>query len=404
MIGLALLAAAGHFACSGGDVGSTTAAAASAQPVVARGDLVTEVLLTGELIAEDAAVLVAPHANVWPLQIRWLIEDGSEVQPGDLVVEFDNSQLVSSLLGHRLQVVEAASRLASLRASAAARLATAEFVLEQSRAALERAHIDSAVPEGVVAVREHERLQLELRRAELEFSEAEFKLEREREVTTSEVEIQRIALDQARIRVGRAEAGAEILTLRAPRPGIVIVARNRREDRTFYEGDTVWPGQIVATLPDLATMVVSAHLFDVDDGLVVAGMPVVATLDTFPEEAFSGRVREVDRFAQKTSWRSLRRAFGVVIDLEDLDTQRMLPGMSVKAVIRGAVVPGVPLIPRVGLLWRDDTPHAVLADGSTVEVELGPCDTEACEVKAGVEVGTALSISRSGASPLEPTS
>jgi len=354
----------------------------------------TEILLTGELIAEDAAVLIAPHANVWPLQIRWLIEDGSEVQPGDRVVEFDNSQLVASLHEHRLQVVEAASRLASLRATSAARLATAELALEQSRAALDRARIDSAVPEGALAAREYERLRLELRRAELELQEAQFKLEREREVTASDIEIQRIALDQARIRVERAEAGAEILTLRAPRQGIVIVARNRREDRTFYEGDTVWPGMAVATLPDLATMVVSAHLFYVDDGQVEAGMPVVATLDTFPEETFPGRVREVDRFAQKTSWRSLRRAFGVVIELENLDTGRMLPGMSVKAEIQGAVVADVPLIPRSNILWRDDTPRGVLADGSTVPVELGPCDTTVCVVRAGIDVGTELAASR----------
>jgi multidrug efflux pump subunit AcrA (membrane-fusion protein) len=377
-------------ACSRQADGSRGAARDTSEPVVLRGDLVTEVLLTGELVAEEADLLVGPHANIWPLQIRWMVEDGSLVEQGDPIVEFDNSQLVSRLDEQRLSAFEAASRLASARATAGDRLATARLVLEQTRAELERARITASVPETMVAAREYHRLQLALQRAELEHQEAEHALEREQEITRADIEIQRIALDQARDRVRQAEQGADRLTLRAPRGGIVIIARNRREDRTFYEGDTVWPGQAVATLPDLDTLVVSADLFDVDDGSVVPGMTARTRIDAFPEEQLQGRVRTVDRFAQKTAWRSLRRTFKVILDVDGIDPGRMLPGMSVQVAIQRSVASDTLLVPRSSLVWSGDAPQVVRADGSTSAIELGPCNTAWCAVGAGVGEGDRL--------------
>jgi len=385
-----LLLVLGLFAC--GDGIRPTASPVSDRLVAERGELARDLILTGELVAEEAAVLAGPSVRVWPLQIRWVADDGASVEAGDPVVEFDNSQLVSNLEERRLAVVEAANRLTTLEAEAAAREAEARFAVDQAEARLATARLDATVPNGLLPEREVDRRRLELDRAKLALAQAELELASQRQVSGAELEMQRVALERARSEVTQAEEGIARLTLRAPRPGIVNLARNPRENRTFSTGDTAWPGLVVARLPELDTLAIEAWLFDVDDGLVAPGLPVTAGLDAFPDEALSGRVRSVDPFAQDAGLRSQRRFFRTVVDVDRLDPARMLPGMSVKVVVHLPPVKGALLLPRRCLEWSAGGPHAVLAGGRRVPVELGACNATACAVSAGLGDGERLSL------------
>lgn len=386
---------AGVFGCSRAtsQPGSSESPGMPSQAV--RGDLVVRMLLTGELVAEDAVALVAPNVNIWPLQLRWLAEEGVEVAAGDRVVEFDNSQLTSNLEEMRVQRVSASTRLASLEAQAAGEVAQAVFDLEQSRANLERARLEAGAAKLMAPI-EQERRQLDLRRAELELDEARLKLESTKESKRAEIEIQRIALDKARAEVTRAEAGIDKLTLSAPRSGILIVDEDRREGRSYQIGDAVWPGRTVARLPDLDTLIVEARVFDVDDGRVLPGLPVRATLDAFPGEVFTGRVREIDQVARDSGRLSQRRFFFTRIDLDDVDPERMRPGMSVKVEI-DTIHEDVVWVPRTSLDWSAAGARVRLAGGDWLAVTLGPCNADACAVADGLAEGTALAAAGEGA-------
>ena len=358
-------------------------------PEVQRGHLTTRVLLSGELVAEDAELVVAPNVDLWPVQIRWLAEDGIEVSRGDRIVEFDSSQLAADLEQMHTQVLEAMNRLASLQAEAAGQEATSAFDIERRRAAVAKARLEAMVPEEIYSAVEFNKLQLDWRKAELELAEAEAKLEATREAKRAEIEIQRIALAKAVTDVSRAEARLDQMVLRASRDGILILADNTQEGRLFQVGDGAFPGYVIARLPDLASMYVSARLFDVDDGRIRPGMSVAATLDAFPDLKFSGRVREIDQIADQANSRSLRRFFRTLVDLDRIDAERMRPGMSVKVVIED-VYEDVLLAPRGSLDWTATGPRALLSDGSWARVSLGACDAMACLVTDGLDEATSL--------------
>ncbi|MCP3963075.1 MAG: HlyD family efflux transporter periplasmic adaptor subunit [bacterium] len=378
-------------ACAGSEAATDRdpAVRAAQRLEVVRGDFTSRMLLTGELVAEDAEQLVTPNANIWPVQIRWLAEDGIEVREGDKLVEFDNSQLTANLEEMRAQATEAANRLASLEAQAASEEAQTAFELAQRRATVEKARIEASVPEGVLSALKWEQRQLEFEKAELSMAEAESKLESTRRAKRAEVEMQRISLAKTQADVARSEARIDILTLTASRDGILILENNRREGRPIQEGDGIFPGTVVGRLPDLSTLMVQARLFDVDDGRVEPGMSVVATLDAFPELEFTGRVREVDQIADQPSSRSLRRFFRTKIDLDRADPERMRPGMSVKLVIEERHEDAL-LVPRGCLDWSEDGPRARRADGDWAPVKLGPCDHAVCVLESGLEESAAL--------------
>ncbi|MEM7352826.1 MAG: efflux RND transporter periplasmic adaptor subunit [Acidobacteriota bacterium] len=378
-------------ACAGSEAstGAAPSEPAAGRLQVYRGDLVARVLLTGELEAEDGEQLVVPNTNTWPVQVRWLAEDGAEVRQGDKVAEFDDSQLAANLEEMIAQAIEAASRLSSLQAQAAGEEAKALLEIEKSRAAAEKARLEADVPAEMFPALEFQKWQLDWRKAELELAKTEAQLQATREAKVAEIDIQRIALEKARSQVVRSQSKIDLLVLHAARDGILILGTDPREGRMLQAGDSVFPGNVIARLPDLGSMIVSARLFDVDDGRIEPGMRVTATLDAFPDQTFTGQVREIDQIADQASRRSLRRFFRARIDLDELDVERMRPGMSVKVVIDD-LQEDVLLVPRPSLDWADAGSRALLADGSWVPVTLGACDRAACVVEDGLEEGAAL--------------
>ncbi len=352
--------------------------------VVTRGDFTGMLLLTGELVAEDAVLLIVPNANVWPVTVRWLEEDGAEVARGDTIVEFDSAQLATSLEELERSALEANHQLASLRATVRSEEIEAELTYERMRAELEKARLDASVPASLVSEQETEERRLAEKRAQLEFDQASQHLELERASARARLEKQEILLEKSMRAARRAREGIDLLTLVAPRDGILLVNENEEEGRPFQSGDSTWPGRAIAQLPDLSSMIVEAQLFDVDDGRVQAGMRVSASVDAFPSIDLVGEVAEVEHIANATTTRSLRRSFRTRIRLEGLDLENMRPGMSVKVVVRDERE-HVLLLPRQAIGWSEVGSVVVArAGGELQRVRIGPCNRDHCVLESGL--------------------
>ena len=144
-------------ACLDSSSDASTKAIDTPDLTVVRGAFTTETLLTGKLEAEEAALFVTPNANIWPMQIRWLADDGIDVKAGDVVVEYDTSQLDSNLEELRVTVIKAENRWLETKAQLAAEEAEAIFAVEKAEAALAVARLDASVPSGLYAQREYQR-------------------------------------------------------------------------------------------------------------------------------------------------------------------------------------------------------------------------------------------------------
>ena len=385
------------FVVSGLLTGSATILGQDLQ--VTRGDFTSHFLLSGELMAEDAVVLIVPNANIWPVTVRWLEEDGAEVAKGDAIVEFDNSQLANNLEQLERSALEAANQLASLRATVRGEEIEAELTFERTRAALEKVRLDADVPATLVSEQEFEERRLAHERAQLEFQQADDALALKRTSVDARIEKQRVALAKAERAARRAREGIELLTLVAPRDGILLVSDNEEEGRPFQSGDTTWPGRSIARLPELSSMIVEAKLFDVDDGKILPGMPVTAIVDAFPEHVLMGEVIDVDDIASETRRDSLKRVFRTQVRLQGLDLERMRPGMSVKVVVENRRA-NVLLVPRVALGWSEGSTGGSIVgvrfDGGVEEVKIGPCSRDQCVLEKGLEEGERLSAFRDG--------
>lgn len=358
--------------------------------VVTRGDIQPRVLLTGEMKAKSSAKLNVPQGVGWQNSIRFLIDEGSLVEAGDVVVELDKSAFTADLEEKRLHVQQASLNLVAQRATSALTVMDKKIARDRADIAFKKAEIEAAVPKNLRPLREWQEFQLALKRARATLEQAEAALTAQQRAAKLEVRVAEIELEKLRRDLSRSEESLASLTLKAPRDGIVLVENHPWRNRPFRVGDVAQPGWTLAMLPDLSAMEVEAHLSDVDSGAIAVGDAVTCTLDAYPDIQFRGTVETISPVAKKRQHGSLRRAFVVAIALDRTDPERMRPGLSVKVERIGKKLEDVLLAPRGGLDFSGDAPVAVRADGSRAEVTLGPCDAHRCVIKDGLDEGDRL--------------
>jgi multidrug resistance efflux pump len=355
-----------------------------------RGTFRERILLSGELAAERGDPLTVPKTEVWQLQIRWIAEDGSRVKAGDPVVEFDNSQFASELEEKRLNASNAVSDLDRVQAETRTTLAEKQFEVDKALSEVEKARIAADIPKDLLSLREYQERQIALERAETALVKARDELAAQKKGTTTDVQVQKISLEKSQRQIRNAEESIAALTLRAPRNGMVLVGDHPWEGRKLQEGDSSFVGMTVASLPDLDSMIVEANLSDVDDGRIAPGMEVVCFLDAFPKRTFRGRVVDISPVARESRRSPLLRAFPVRIALDQVDTQRMRPGMSVRVEVLGRERKAALLVPRSTLDFAGNKTRVLLAGGGSSEVRLGPCGAQECVVESGLQEGARL--------------
>jgi multidrug resistance efflux pump len=317
-------------------------------------------------------------------------EDGASVAAGQKVVELDNSAFATDLESKRLGARKEEKELEQAKAQAAAKAAELDFAVAQSRVELQKAQIEADVPEELVPLREYQEKQLATERARAALATAEEELATHHRTTEQDLAIRELSLKTTRYEIRVAEQAISELVLEATRDGVLIIGDVRRENRKLQVGDTVWPGYVVAQIPDLTEMQVGAQLSDVDDGHVHVGARATVRLDSYPELTFPGVVRDITPVAQETSPRSLRRAFRVRVALAHTDAETMLPGMAAQVVVHTDGPEEVLLVPREALDLSSSPPLAFLENGTGVPVELGRCNNFECVCVGGLDDGATL--------------
>lgn len=359
-------------------------------------------LLSGQLEAERAAGLQVPATPAGNVQIRWIEREGSEVQAGDRVVELDPSELLQGLAERESEQLTATDELQRLRAQGKTALEVSLLANAQAAAELAKARMGADIPPELVSARELAERLLRLEKAQAAVAKAAAQLAAARAADDADVGVQELTAAKVDRALGETRRNLELLTLRAPRAGVVVVGSHPWEGRKFQAGDAVWPGFPLVTLPELDSLVLVAELSDVDDGRLAAGMRGRCVLDAFPESPVECSVREIAPMAQEVARLSLRRAFRAVVTLAKVDSARFRPGMSARAEIvvessadallvdRAAI--DFPL-PAVSAVSAGSVPAPVrvqLESGELRAVTLGACNARECVVQEGLTGGERL--------------
>lgn len=371
-------------------LGSTPDVATS----VARfGDFVIDINQSGELYAVKSVSVGVPAKVRGSLRVVALAEDGSMVQRGDFLVQFDTAEASQDLEDRRNEYESALADLASLQASNRSTMAQLNTAYETEKFSFEQAKLrfEQMKYEALSKQREQE---LNLKKASLSLEQAQRKIDSQEIINKADLTKSNLKVRQARLRYEQKLQEVSDLTLRAPIDGLVVLqeifgANGRAKVKV---GDTPWRGMTLVEIPDLSQMMVKAKVNEVFISQVRPDQQVVLAVDALPGERFYGKVMRVASLATRESGSDVK-TFDVEILVDGADG-RLRPGMTAQCQIITDRIKNKLFVPLESVIHKDDTTLVYIKRGGFKrrEVQIGAKNSDFIVIEKGLKQGDLIAL------------
>jgi RND family efflux transporter MFP subunit len=319
--------------------------------------------VTGSLMADEQAEVSAESAG---RVIETPVERGARVSQGSILVRISAAETSAQLQEAEANAAQIEARLGLtgsrpfdpkrvpdvMNAQASADWAEAEF-----------SRIGSLLEQKVVSKSEYDQ-----RKTQVEAARQQYQM------ALNVAEQSYRSLESARARVTLARKAMADTTVRAPFSGLVA-------ERVVSIGDYVTRGTRVATVVRVDPMRVELTVPEQAVSLISVGQPVRITVDAYPGEAFTAKIRFVS-----PSLRPDQRALTVEAIAPNPDG-RLKPGLFATAsILRPRSAPAL-LVPTTAVETVSGTSRVYVVKGDTVEeriVTLGETVGPQVEITSGV--------------------
>jgi HlyD family secretion protein len=352
---------------------------------------------TGELLAVNSKVITPRFWEFWiygKAKIVDLEEEGTIVEKGDFIAQFDTSNVARKLKETKAELEIAKADYEKLLVEQRSAIERLEAQLETAKAALRLAVVDTQSVQFESPVkRKISHIEFTLKKLEVE--KLERKIKRTREIQKEDLLIQKAKIDKSRRAIETAKITIDNFTILANADGMIEYRRKRREDRKISIGDEVYPWESIVGLPDLSRMKVISSVNEADIGKVNIGQNASVRLDAFPKVDFQGIITFISKTCRSKERDSNIKIFDVEILLEKSDPI-LRPGMTVSCEIAIAELEDVFHVPLIFIQEEKDGYYVYVKRGmkqKRIAVELGPRNAKRVVIYGAVKDNDKLILS-----------
>ncbi len=406
-------------------VGGTDLSKLKLHPV-SKSDLVVTVVEDGNL--ESAQNVEIKSRVEGTTTILKIVEDGSRVKKGDVLVELDSAALEEQITQQRIAVNRAEATMVQaekdLEVAIISKQEYAEGTFRQQlqdaeaqiTIALENlrtaentlAHTERMFRKGYVSKLQLESQQFAVKTAKLNLASAETAKEVLVKYTKPKMlEDLQAQIDAARTRASSEKEAYELelaklkrleeqlknCTIVAPQDGMVVYANERsgrfgsQQGVQIEEGASVRERQTILRLPDLDRMQVKVNVHESKVEDLAVGMEADIKVQ---DRTFHGKVVSIASQPEPTSWFSGNiKEYATIVRI-DGQPKNLKPGMTAEVTIKVAELKDVLTVPVSAVVEIGDRFYCWVASASGIqrrELKLGLTNDEFVEVKDGVVEG-----------------
>ena len=269
-----------------------------------RGQFDVVVTTTGELQAENSVEINGPNFSqargirIMDISIQDLVPEGTEVKVGDYIATLDRTSFDNTLRDEIERLVTFETNLETGILDTSVNLTNQRDGIKNQTYSVEEAQItlQQSQFEPPATIRQAE---IALGRAERSYEQALRTYELRVEQARSQVRnLEKQVNDQIQ-RVNDLETLLSQFIITAPSPGMVIYRRDRMGNKRRV-GSTInaWDN-VVATLPDMSSMLSKTYVNEIDVSKISAGQKVEIMVDAFPERSYTGSVLSVANIGEQ---------------------------------------------------------------------------------------------------------
>ena len=230
-------------------------------------------------------------------KVAFLAKDGAILKQGDPVAEFDPYDAQKEAADGQADLTAAGAKIDKAKAEGTKNEKSLGLDRDVAREELDRAETYKLTDEGLFS--RHQIIESQLDR-DLFAARADVagrKLDASGKLSSAERALGEIDAGKARLKVEIAEKGLRSLRIAAPHDGLLVLERNWRGETPFV-GDSVWPGQKIAELPDLSQLEAKVFVLEADGAGLKAGLEA-RLVDRGPARGGDGGHREPGRAARQ---------------------------------------------------------------------------------------------------------
>jgi biotin carboxyl carrier protein len=277
---------------------------------VRRGDVVVRSFARGELRPVRSATLTAPNL-FGTVQVTKLAPLGALARDKDLIVEFDDAELISRLEQKQLELEQVDEQIKKAQADLAIRNNQDDVELLRARYSVRRAELEVKRNE-LLATIDRKKNELNLEEAKRKLLQLESDIKSRREQAQAELAVFREKRNRNVLDIRREQMRLQQTKLLAPLSGLVAIKQNRSGFSGQFgtavpdirEGDQVSPGNPVADVMDLSEMEIIARIGEMDRANLVEGQDVMLRLDALPDKVFNGKIKSMSGTASSNVFSS----------------------------------------------------------------------------------------------------
>ena len=363
---------------------------------VKRGSIEVKVHTSGQLESENSqnillpSVLSSQNVRVYEIKITDLIEEGSVVDSGQYIATLDHKVIEEVLTTAKLDLEAAMIVVEDAKLDSNLNLSNYRDLISNSKSDVEERKIDLAE-----SVYESPSV---IKKAEMDLAKAERKLEqdikglamRQRQLN-SQMARRNIDLDLKKKRVEDLTKLYDALIIKAPKPGMVIYARDRFGIK-IQIGSVLTPwSPIIATLPDMTKMISETFVNEIDIAKVKVGQKATISIDAFPEKELKGEVISVANIGQPMP-KSDSKVFAVNIRIFGTDRD-LKPAMTTGNIIQTGIYNNKLYVPSEAIFDTDSTRFVYLKKKNNLVkqiVDIGEENEDYSIINKGVSEGDVL--------------
>ncbi len=276
---------------------------------VKRGDLVVRTFVRGELRTIRSTLLTAPNLGA-TAQVTRLAPAGALAQAKDLVVEFDDSDLLASLEDAELEVSQVSENIKKSEADLQIRRNQDQVDLLKARYAVRRAELEVKRNELVSAIDARKNI-LTLEESKRALAKLEEDIKSRLQQGEAEIAVLKEQRRKAGLDVDRVKSRLAQTKILSPMTGLVAIKENRSGGFFFgqqlpdiREGDQLQPGMPIAEILDLSELEVAARVNEIERASLHEGQEVLVRLDALPGKMVHGKIKALSGTASSNVFSS----------------------------------------------------------------------------------------------------
>ncbi len=329
------------------------------------------VTTTGELQAENSTDIFGPeitqsrNIRAMDIKITDLVPEGTEVKAGDYVATLDRTSFDNSLKDElerlttyetnlEVKILDTAVTLSNLRDQ----IKNLKFSVEEAQITVDQSKYEPPTTQrqAVIALDKANRsLEQSIRGYSLRVEQAR-----------SDMRTMKTNLSEERQRVADLQTILSKFIITAPSDGMVIYKRDRTgAKRKVGSSISAWDN-VVATLPDMSSMISKTYVNEIDVSKVKIGQTVDILVDAFPEKKYTGTVTSVANIGEQLP-NADAKVFEVQIKL-NMSDQFLKPSMTTGNKIFTKSIPDVTYIPLESVqTGADSIPFVYMKNGTRAD-------------------------------------